>query len=172
MGVSACAHTGCEAMRASEETTHSRSPVKGAGSPRYGASYWTLSPYRMIHDDASQDIGASASALQLACRVPLQQRREPGWNQGGTREEPGRVPGNQPRRPGARPIPVGLALSYSLHQLRLHSPFATSGPQSPHRCGEQTAEIGGQQAEHGGRRNGHGRWTMGTNDPKREVPGT
>ena len=50
-----CTHTGCEAMRASEETTHSRSPVKYTGGPRYGASYWIFFSYRMTHDYASQD---------------------------------------------------------------------------------------------------------------------
>ena len=118
-----CTHTGCEAMRASEETTHSRSPVSCAGSPRHGASYWTLSPYRMIHDDASQDIGASASALQLACRVPLQQRREPGWDRGGAREEATAT--------WCSTYPGRTGRFHSLHQLSLHSPFATLGPDSP-----------------------------------------
>lgn len=151
-----CTHTGCEAMRPSEETTHSRRAVKYTGSPRYGASYWTLFSYRMIHHPADRGGETSASALQLACQCRCDRARNQGTGHG--------------HRVLVR-IPVGLSSPHSLHPLRLH--FALRDIRStftPIQCGESPIETdnpeGNGEEGRGPRAEGRGKGQAENRNPR------
>lgn len=81
-------------------------------------------------------IGASASALQLACQVPLRQNKEPGRNQGTSQADLGL---DLSLSDWAFPIRCIRSYCLPLRDIRTRL--------TPIKCGEWAAESGGHRRE-------------------------